>query len=240
MAADNGDLVELAHLDGDVAEGGEQAASSVANNGLDVTMVFLQLIYGRLVKEICLMLERSGEEVGAAVGVLDHHHAEAAPKIGAVQQGDGHARQVRRPAGGLGKAVKMPLDGFGAAMMPEGQLSVALLSLQIALQQSFVRRAKPPVSAASASPAAIPLNPASPSILPKRFSPAKRAVFLIMTLFFHCLLTKNNMYHVSTPFCPLRQLWGNSVMLRVSVVNLFFWHAETRRRGGEGEEKAES
>jgi hypothetical protein len=38
MAAENGGLVELAHLNGDAAEGGEQAAPSVADDGEDAAM----------------------------------------------------------------------------------------------------------------------------------------------------------------------------------------------------------
>jgi len=46
VAPDDGYLVELAHLDGDGAEGAEQAAAPVANHGLNTTMPLFQLVDG--------------------------------------------------------------------------------------------------------------------------------------------------------------------------------------------------
>jgi hypothetical protein len=77
VAADDGDWVRLAPWHGAVAEGGEQAASSIANDGLDVARMLLQFLYGRWVKSSRLF-EGGGEVVGAGGRVLDHHHSETA------------------------------------------------------------------------------------------------------------------------------------------------------------------
>lgn len=117
VAANNGYLMELAHLNRDVAEGGEQTASSIADDGLDVAVMLLEFIYGGLIEGRCFLFEGGGEEVAPIYSILEHHHPEAASKIGGVQQYNGLARQGRCIAGQLWHAIKMPQNGFTVAMV---------------------------------------------------------------------------------------------------------------------------
>jgi hypothetical protein len=69
VTADDGDLVELAHLDRDPAEGIEETPASVANNGLDAAVALLQRLDGSLVKGDRFLLARGCQKIGVCGGV---------------------------------------------------------------------------------------------------------------------------------------------------------------------------
>ena len=135
VADDDFDLVKLAHLRRNTWEGLQQPAASVTDNALYHNAFFLQHHDLLPVERNRFVLDFEHRQRPLANGVIQHHDAPFAAKIGGAH--DEVNRRLRGRAGRLrGRFGEMTADGFEAAPMLLRKLPGGLLANAVKLPES--------------------------------------------------------------------------------------------------------